>query len=497
MRIRLSTKIWMTITGVVALTALASTIAVLAAWDVERVLWETQAEHVPSVQMAGELEAALLQEQGFLRAYLLDNGNAQWLGEIRKAEAEFFRATEDVRTTTHMSDAENEILDRITTTYQELVVKRDQAIALHEAGRVEEAKKLLLRDISERLDRTAFDLCEEFIAASNQDVLAQAEDASVRVRRATWLAAATVGLTCLLGGAMLWYYYRDIVHPLRGMVADARVLRGNEQGGRESPQDEIREVGDYLRDLMSDMADAQSRLEKRRAHLAHAEKLASVGKLAASVAHEIRNPLTAVKMWLFSIHEAVKADPELDQKCTVVVEEITRLETIVRSFLEFSRPPTPDFRPQEIEAVVERTLQIVGPRLNERKIRVVCESRHAIPRVQIDAERIKHVLVNLLNNAAEAMEAGGTVWIRHSVENDPDGTPMVVTRICDDGPGMPEKVRLRIFEPFFSTKEDGTGLGLCIAAQIVARHGGRLVLESSTPQGTVFALWTPIADPSS
>ena len=110
-----------------------------------------------------------------------------------------------------------------------------------------------------------------------------------------------------------------------------------------------------------------------------------------------------------------------------------------------------------------------------------------------DAAQLKQVLLNLLGNATDAMTGGGVIRITSNLEKDADGRPMVVVRFCDTGPGMPHDVQCRIFEPFFTTKEKGSGLGLCIAAQVMDRHGGGLVLESSTEKGTTFAVWIPIA----
>lgn len=103
------------------------------------------------------------------------------------------------------------------------------------------------------------------------------------------------------------------------------------------------------------------------------------------------------------------------------------------------------------------------------------------------------MLLNLLGNAIDAMPAGGAIEITSAAETDADGRQMIVVRVADNGPGMPSDVQGRVFEPFFSTKEGGAGLGLCIAAGVMDRHGGAIVLESSTPAGTTFALWIPIA----
>ena len=148
-------------------------------------------------------------------------------------------------------------------------------------------------------------------------------------------------LTLLLGGFLLWLFFYRVLFPLRGMVADAQLYRGDRHAAdKGSEEDELRMMGNHLRNLMSDVSDTRSRLERSRNQLLVAEKLASVGKLAASVAHEIRNPLTAMKMWLFSIQEAVRGNADLGRKLGIISEEIARLESIVRDFLEFSRPLT-------------------------------------------------------------------------------------------------------------------------------------------------------------
>ena len=134
--------------------------------------------------------------------------------------------------------------------------------------------------------------------------------------------------------------------------------------------------------------------------------------------------------------------------------------------------------------------------LKEKNITIVQGAATDLPPVVTDPEQLKQVLINLLNNAAEATPNGGEIHIVTTVEKEADGRSMVVVRISDSGCGMDEDVQRRVFEPFFSTKEEGTGLGLCIAARIMAAQDGLLVLESSSEKGTTFAVWTPIAQAS-
>lgn len=253
----------------------------------------------------------------------------------------------------------------------------------------------------------------------------------------------------------------------------------------------MHEVGKHLQLLMSDVAETRSSLEENRLRLSIAEKLAAVGRLAASVAHETRNPLTAVKMWLFSIRGGVASDPERDRKFGIVSEEIGRLESIIGDFLEFSRPTPLMLEPCDLRDVVRRTTDLLACRCQEKGIRLACTMPEHPPPVVVDAGQLRQVLTNLLNNSLEAV-SHGAIEVSGQASNDGEGRGMAVVRVADTGGGMPHDVREKIFDPFFTTKDGGTGLGLSIAAQIIARHSGRLVLESSTEQGTVFAVWLPI-----
>jgi signal transduction histidine kinase len=308
----------------------------------------------------------------------------------------------------------------------------------------------------------------------------------------TWMVIACMAVTLTLGGALLWYFLAAIVLPLRRMMAEAGDLTATlDEGTVRKTGDELQAVGAYLRGLMADVVESRSAVADSRRRLMNAEKLAGVGKLAASVAHEIRNPLTAVKMLLFSIQRASEDNPQIDRKLRTVSEEIHRLESIVRNFLEFSKPPSLRLRRQSVREPLEKTLQLFLPRLTKSGIDLVRKDADCLPDVMADSEQLKQVLLNLLQNAAEATGDGGRITVSTALEPDTAAGAMVVVRIEDTGRGMPSDVQSRLFEPFFTTKREGTGLGLCIAGQIMMGHKGRLVLESSTPEGTRFAVFVP------
>ncbi|MCL4853377.1 MAG: MCP four helix bundle domain-containing protein, partial [Bryobacteraceae bacterium] len=456
-----------------------------------RLLRDTVRKDLPSIRAAGELQMALCEPRGFLASYMLDASNRKWLEDLQKEKQAFNERLAEARATVHTPEGKQD-LDRLEKAYREYEEKRDEVVLLYSHGDLEEAKRVLLVDVND-LYQKAFDQVENFVASTQRDADTRMAHVEGQVAWVTGLVAVGVTVAMGLGIVLVWLFFYGVLLPLRRMMADARHFSGAEAPAAGESQDELRAVGDYLRALMSDMADTRSNLERSRHQLLQSEKLASVGKLAASVAHEIRNPLTAMKMWLFSIRKTVGQDPELDHSFDIVSEEMGRLESIVRNFLEFSRPPALKVRPQCVSEVIDKTLELACHQIEEKKIDLQYETTTELPPVMADREQLKQVLINLLTNAVEATPEEGRICVRTALEGDRQNGEMVVVRVQDSGPGIPEEVQRRVFEPFFTTKEQGTGLGLCIAAQIMGRHGGRLALESSTGQGTSFAVWIPAA----
>jgi len=493
MRPTLATKFSWSILGIVALSLASSLVTVYGAWRVNLRLEESARDNLPSVR-AEEVEILLQERNALLAAYLQDQGNPIWEAKLHELSPRFEKWISNVRQTTYVAEDEAAKLAQLEKLWTELQTQQDKLVSLVKSGKKAEASALLAKEIGDGLTKQASDICDQLIEQNNRYVQMIMGRALSRVRTTTLVVGVSALLTLVLGGFLLWLFFYRVLFPLRGMAADARLFRGDDtERPKNSDEDELRIMGAHLRNLMSDVTDTRTRLERNRERLLAAEKLASVGKLAASVAHEIRNPLTAMKMWLFSIGEAADGDAALARKVRIVSEEMTRLEAIVREFLEFSRPAALNRQPLDVDQLVADMLELLGPRLHAENICIERAAANRLPPVLADAAQIKQVLLNLLNNAADAMPQGGAIRIATTIENDADGGAMTVVRVSDTGAGMPADVQRRIFEPFFTTKETGTGLGLCIAAQVMARHGGAIVLESSSDKGSVFAIWTPVA----
>ncbi|HEX3997071.1 MAG TPA: ATP-binding protein [Pirellulales bacterium] len=491
MRLRLATKLSWAILGIVALSIISSGVAWYAAWRVNRRLDLNSKQALPDARVE-ELAMLVHERNNLIAAYLLDSDSPKWETRLHELQSRFDRWLTAVHAGANAPEQKT-LIAQLQRAWEDLDARQNDVIALSKQGKPAAAKTLLLTEINGRLTREIDSLGDQLIAANDANLRGAIARADWRIRLATWVVVVSAVLSLVLGGLLLWLLFYRILYPLRGFVADAQLFRGErEEQGKLSDDDELHRMANYLRNLMSDVNDTRSRLERSRDRLLAAEKLASVGRLAASVAHEIRNPLTAIKMWLFSIRESAEGNGELNRKLGIVSEEIERLESIVRHFLEFSRPPAVQPRPQDTTVLVGQTLEFLAPRLAEARVRLERAPDGNLPPVLADAAQFRQVLINLIGNAIDAMPDGGVLRIQSASEKDPEGLPMVVMRIADTGCGMPPEIQRRVFEPFFTTKETGTGLGLCIAAQVMARHGGALALESSTDRGTTFAIWIPI-----
>jgi signal transduction histidine kinase len=224
------------------------------------------------------------------------------------------------------------------------------------------------------------------------------------------------------------------------------------------------------------------------------EKLASLGVLAAGVAHEIRNPLTAIKFRLFSLKKSLPPALAENEDAGVIAGEISRLERIVRDFLQFARPSDPALADVSARSILREVTDLLRPQLEKDGIALTLEASPEFW-IRADAQQIKQVLINLIRNAADSIERNGIIVLRARQESGfTRKKPSVLLEVSDNGRGMPTEVRKRLFDPFFTTKEGGTGLGLPIAARIVERHGGELRYQTEVRRGTTFSIVLPRLD---
>jgi len=229
-------------------------------------------------------------------------------------------------------------------------------------------------------------------------------------------------------------------------------------------------------------------LRKTEDQLIRSEKLAALGQLAAGIAHEIRNPLTSINILIHSITENLPSETSHREDLKVIEEEIRRINDIVEQFLRFARPSPPLLKKREVLPILEETLQLLKPQLERQRISVRKEFQPLLP-IVLDREQIKQVILNLLINAVQAMPQGGRLILGAQVSGN---HPWIQLSIRDSGVGIPPEDMKKLFDPFFSTKEGGVGLGLSIAHRIIDQHHGKIEVESHPGEGTLFTVWLPI-----
>jgi two-component system, sporulation sensor kinase E len=290
-----------------------------------------------------------------------------------------------------------------------------------------------------------------------------------------------------------FYVVPLVMEPRESTVAggdSAGLVTGNH--GRGAPGSTIaatpEEVGHVmiLRDITESRRTAQQTIES--------ERLNALRLLAAGVAHEIGNPLNSLHIHLQlmqrsvqKLHDGEKA--ELEQSIDVARSEVNRLDSIVTQFLKAIRPSRPQLRPENVNTIVEEAVRFFTPELQDREIVVEQELRPDLPLLQLDRDQMKQAFYNVIKNSVEAMHRHGTLRIRT------DLTDMhVIVRFTDSGGGMSAEDLSRVFEPYFTTKPSGSGLGLLIVRRIVREHGGELSLESSQGKGLTLTIRLPFID---
>jgi signal transduction histidine kinase len=229
--------------------------------------------------------------------------------------------------------------------------------------------------------------------------------------------------------------------------------------------------------------------QQREREVMRADQLAMVGQVAAGFAHEIRNPLTAVKM-LVQTGRKEDGTPLSNEDLEVIEHEIRRMERSLQRFLDFARPPRPERRPLDLRLVVDRVLTLVQTRATRQSVAFAYRQPDLPMIVGADEDQIQQLILNLVMNALDAMSSGGSLecCIEQTAQD------FVELRVSDTGPGIPVELLPRLFDPFISTKETGIGLGLAVSFRIAENHGGKLSAENLPEGGARFIVRLPGTD---
>ncbi|MGE5205453.1 MAG: sensor histidine kinase [Chlamydiota bacterium] len=358
---------------------------------------------------------------------------------------------------------------------------------------------------------------QQILGVLDTNLSLAAADASL-AQSTRQLLASTV-LAVLLIAFLSWLFVWQLVHkPVKRLTAGTQKLSEGERGYQieAGSGDELGELADsfnrmslqlrqdekeitaWTRTLETRVEEKTRELNRAHDHVLQVEKMASVGKLAAVVAHEINNPLSSIltyakllRKWMERPEGVREKHEEAEQCLDLIAAESRRCGDLVKNLLTFSRAQPINLQPTDIGAVVNRCYRLVQHQLELNSIQWQAEIAEGLPAVICDGAQIEQVLLALIMNAIDAMPRGGNLWL--SVAASPDGRQLEL-QVRDDGCGIAPDILPQIFEPFHTTKESGhgVGLGLAISRSIVERHGGSIEAQSELGRGTTFRVYLPL-----
>jgi two-component system sensor histidine kinase HydH len=234
------------------------------------------------------------------------------------------------------------------------------------------------------------------------------------------------------------------------------------------------------------LMDARALAEDLKEQVRRTEKLAAVGSLAAGVAHEIRNPLSSIKGLATYFGSKFDSDSEEKRLAQVMVQETDRLNRVITELLEFARPSMPNLESVHLKDLVGHSLRLVRQDAASSGVKISSRIPNSLPRLDLDQDRVLQVLINLYLNAIQAMPRGGTLSVSAARKKD-----KTLLHVADTGAGISEEDLAKIFDPYFTTKNSGTGLGLATVHKIMESHGGTVEVSSTVGRGTTFTLTFP------
>ena len=311
-------------------------------------------------------------------------------------------------------------------------------------------------------------------------------------RNATLFALMVILITVGIAVLLSVYLIRNIITPIRYLVtASKQMALGNIEKIEVISTDEMGYLCTTFNKMIDAIAERDRKLkEQTEMQMAQSEKLASLGRLASGIAHEINNPLTGVLSYSTVLYEEIK-DPGYRADLKVIIDETLRCREIVKGILDFARETKIDKRPGNINKIIIELFSILEKHVTFQNVRIKKDLAENLPEFNIDVNQIKSVLNNLAVNAADAMHDGGDLTISTRYD---EANGKVIVKVSDTGIGIKEEDLSKIYDPFFTTKETGkgTGLGLSVTYSIVHRHNGTIRVESTVGKGTTFTIEFPV-----
>lgn len=315
-----------------------------------------------------------------------------------------------------------------------------------------------------------------------------------RPQRNLMLLVALAGALLILAVVLLAMSYlvqRPLIE-LQEKIAKVRDGDLNVSVDFADRNDDIGDLGRNFNDMVRQFRESREEIQRLyRTQMSRAEHLATLGELAAGLAHEIRNPLAGIAGVIDIIGRDLPESSPAREVLSEVQQEVLHIKRILSDLLDVARPKALDIRLANLNATAEHAVALARQQTLSRPIEIRFTQAHDLPPVEHDASQVQQVLLNLLLNSIQAIEGPGNVRVKLGAE---DGFATVA--VSDTGRGIPPEHLANIFRPFYTTKKKGTGLGLSLVSRIVESHGGRIEVSSSPGQGSQFTVWLPFQAPA-
>ena len=425
---------------------------------------------------AQEIEIAMANQKGYLTYFFLD-GDIVWLEKLGKYREVFTNRIKNINKHLIKTD-QKKLIREIEKSYAQYINAKNLVIEDYKNKNSQEITKL------HKEQRDMFfeilNMCDKFKQAQWEEIMTLKKELNEKAVLMRKLTAGSVIFLLTTYALMLWVLSSRILEPLKELAI--------ETGGEKErhSKNQIHSISKSLKGIKELYNSTASELLKSRESLEQSERMALVGKLAAGVAHTIRNPFTSIKMRLFSLSRSLELSCTHEEDFQVISDEIARIDNIVQNFLDFSRLPKLKKESCQTYKIIISVIQLLEHRLKTYDVKPRYIKSRYNPVIFADPDRIKEALINLIINACEAMEKGGEIEISEEEKND-----SIKIKVKDSGSGIPVQLQNKILNPFFTTKDYGSGLGLSIVEKIAAEHNGTLTFQSEKDKGTTFVLTLP------
>ena len=429
------------------------------------------------------------------------SGDSQVLGGIQPILEDLPRNLTDGEA---LADSEEAVepLGQIRTAYDQVRQEIEALTTGSEAGRRSLAGELGYGLVTNQMVKPA----EQYLAASESEIdrsTRRSQAIAGRVALGFLLLGVCGAVAGLLAGYAITRGVRHTVFrlhvPIRTATGKLEEVIGPIDVGEPTDLHDLDSALERLSDRVCAVVD---RLQESQLELLRAEQLAALGQLAAGLAHELRNPLTSMKILVQTAAEAGDAAKLEGRDVSVLAEELARLEVSIQRFLDFARPPSLEKRLFDVRELIQRTHELVSGRAAQQHVRLTSSLPETPVEIRADREQIRQLLLNTVLNALDAVGHGGEVTLtllvndertpaeeRPSIEKDQAWATILVR---DNGPGVPDELGDRVFDPFISTKETGLGLGLAICRRIAEAHQGEIRASNSSDGGALFSIRLPL-----